>query len=74
MPTFSSFVLKEVWADALCVDERSGANHLVKAGDLPFRTEVAELGGLHVQVYRRIVSLSEEAVRAAKEGMEELDD
>eukprot|EP00434_Breviolum_minutum_P031656 symbB.v1.2.027993.t1/scaffold2917.1/size67260/8 len=46
---------KEVWADALCVDERSGANHLVK-------------------VYRRMVTLSEEAVRAAKEGMEELDD
>lgn len=26
--------LKEVWADALCVDERSGANHLVKACDI----------------------------------------
>jgi len=22
---------QEIWADALCVDERSGANHLVKA-------------------------------------------
>jgi len=26
--------MKEVWADALCVDERSGANHLVKACDI----------------------------------------
>lgn len=46
---------KETWADALCVDSRSGANHLVK-------------------VYRRIVSYSEEALREAKEEMEELED
>lgn len=46
---------KETWGDALCVDSRTGANHIVK-------------------VYRRIVSYSEEAIREAKEEMDELED
>ncbi|CAE7023581.1 dnaJ [Symbiodinium natans] len=47
--------VQETWADALCVDEQSGANHLVK-------------------VYRRIVTVAESVLTAAKADMEEVDD